>query len=207
MNGFSRIAEDEVLGTWLFTVGRATCADPDGGQFERYIVHHPGAVAVVPVDDDGWVTLVRQLRPAVWDDVLEIPAGTRDVDGEDLDETARRELAEEAGWQADRLQRLVSTYNSPGFSDQVTTIFLATKLTPCATDRRGEEERWMTVERVHLTDVDSLVAGGRIMDQTTLLGLYMARSVLSHIPGRVGSGPGVEPGVEPGVGELPAARQ
>lgn len=193
-NGFSRIAEDEVLDTWLFTVGRATCADPDGGRFERYIVHHPGAVAVVPVDDEGWVTLVRQLRPAVWEDVLEIPAGTRDVDGEDLKETARRELAEEAGWQADRLSQLASTYNSPGFCDQVTTIFLATGLTPCATDRRGEEERWMTLERVRLADVDSLVGTGRIKDQTTLLGLYLARALLAGDPAWAGNRTGAGPG-------------
>ncbi|MHB8218799.1 MAG: NUDIX domain-containing protein [Acidimicrobiales bacterium] len=175
---FTRIAEEEVLRTWLFTVGRATCADPEGARFERYIVHHPGAVAVVPVDHEGMVTLVRQLRPAVWADMLEIPAGTRDVAGEALDRTARRELAEEAGLEADTLRALATTYNSPGFCDQATTIFLATGLTQCATDRRGEEERWMSLERVRLSDVELLASTGRVRDQTTLLGLYMARAVL-----------------------------
>jgi len=179
IGGFTFLAGEEVLRTWLFTVDRATCADPDGTPFERYVVRHPGAVAVVPVDRDGTVTLVRQLRPAVWAEVLEIPAGTRDVTGEPLESTARRELAEEAGLEAAEMQILATTYNSPGFCDQATTIYLATGLTRCATGRIGEEERWMSVERVPLSDVESLVAAGRLKDQTTIAGLYMARALLA----------------------------
>ena len=98
----------------------------------------------------GTATLVRQFRPAVWESVLEIPAGTRDVDGEPPEETARRELAEEAGLVAERLELLAAVYNTPGFSDQRTIIYLATGLRPCPTDRAGVEEQWMTIERVAL---------------------------------------------------------
>jgi len=79
---------------------QATFESPDGRTFERDIVRHPGAVAVVAVDDQRHATLVRQYRPSVGTFVLEIPAGTCDVDGEEAEATARRELAEEAGLEA-----------------------------------------------------------------------------------------------------------
>lgn len=148
---------------------------PDGEEFERDLVRHPGAVVVVPVHDDGTVTLVRQLRPAVWETVLEAPAGTCDVDGEPPEETARRELAEEAGLEAERLRQLALVYNSPGITDQRTALFLATGLSPCATARAGIEEQWMEIEPVRLSDVELLIADGRLRDATTILGLLLAR--------------------------------
>ncbi|MDA8355205.1 MAG: NUDIX hydrolase [Actinomycetota bacterium] len=184
VKGFLRVSEERVLDSWLFSVGRATFSSPDGEQFERFVVHHPGAVAVVPVDEHGMVTLVRQLRPAIWREVLEIPAGTCDVADEQHEDTARRELAEEVGLRAGELRPLVSAYNSPGFCDQVTTIYLATALTPCATDRHGVEERWMSIERVALTELGSLVAEGRLVDQTSILGLFLARQALEGPSGR-----------------------
>jgi 8-oxo-dGTP pyrophosphatase MutT (NUDIX family) len=176
--GFHRVGEEEVFRGHVFRVAHARFTDPEGRPFERDIVRHPGAVAVVPVHGDGTATLVRQMRVAVGTPVLEIPAGTRDVDGEPPEETARRELAEEAGFTASRLQRLAAVYNSPGFCDQQTTIFLATGLEPCATSPAGVEERWMSVERVPLAHVDELVAGGRVVDETTVLGLLLARAAV-----------------------------
>lgn len=138
---------------------------------------------MVAVDDRRQATLVRQLRPAVWASVLEIPAGTRDVDGEPPEETARRELAEEAGLEAGTLRLLAVTWNSPGVSDQRTRIYLATELRPCPTDRHGVEERWMTVEQVPLDEVEAMVTDGRLMDQTTVVGLLLARGVLDRASG------------------------
>jgi len=179
-DGFKRLGEEEVFGGWLFSVGHARFTDPDGEPFDRFIVHHPGAVAVVAVDGEGMATLVRQLRTAVWRSLLEIPAGTCDVEGEPAEETARRELAEEAGLEADRMEELVSVYNFPGFSDQLTTIFLATGLRSCPIGRVGVEERWMTTERVPLAELPDLIASGRVRDGTTLLGLSLARDALSR---------------------------
>ena len=176
--GFERLGEEEVFRGWLFSVGRVELRDPEGSPFERFVVHHPGAVAVVAVDDDRTVTLVRQLRTAVWERVLEIPAGTCDHEGEEPEQTARRELAEEAGLEAERWERLGAVYNSPGMSDQRTTIYLATGLRPCATDRRGVEERWMTTERISLDDTAQMVASGRLVDETTVLGLLLAARAL-----------------------------
>lgn len=177
------MGEEEIFRGHIFSAGRARFTDPDGQPFDRYVIHHPGAVAVVAVDDRRQATLVRQLRPAVWASVLEIPAGTCDVDGEPPEETARRELAEEAGLEAGQLRLLAATWNSPGVSDQRTRIYLATGLRPCPTDRHGVEERWMTVEQVPLDEVEAMVADGRLMDQTTVVGLLLARGVLDRASG------------------------
>ena len=114
MPGFRRVSEEELLRAWLFRVDRFHLLDPDDKPFDRYVIRHPGAVTVVPVHDDGSVTLVRQYRAAVDALVLEIPAGTRDRDGEEPEATARRELAEEAGLEASTWELLTGTWNTPG---------------------------------------------------------------------------------------------
>ena len=86
MPGFRRVSEEELLRAWLFRVDRFHLLDPDGKPFDRFVVRHPGAVTVVPVHDDGTVTLVRQYRAAVDAMVLEIPAGTRDKEDESLED-------------------------------------------------------------------------------------------------------------------------
>jgi 8-oxo-dGDP phosphatase len=176
--GFRRVSEEELLRAWLFRVDRFHLLDPDGEPFDRFVIRHPGAVTVVPVHDDGTVTLVRQYRAAVDDLVLEIPAGTRDHDGEEAEDTARRELAEEAGLEAAHWELLIGTWNTPGISDQHTLIYLATGLSSIPSRPQGVEEGYMTVETIHLDDVDTLVADGSIKDETTVLGLYMARQRL-----------------------------
>jgi ADP-ribose pyrophosphatase len=178
--GFARHGEEEVFAGHVFRVVRARFTDPEGRSFDRSVVRHPGAVAVVAVDADGTATLVRQLRAAVWESVLEVPAGTCDVDGEPPETAARRELAEEAGLEAEEMAPLAVVYNSPGYSDQRTHIFLATGLRACATDRAGVEEEWMTTERVALDDVEEMMADGRLVDQTTVLALLLARGALAE---------------------------
>jgi ADP-ribose pyrophosphatase len=182
--GFRRVSEEELLAAWLFTVDRFHLLDPAGQPFDRFVVRHPGAVTIVPLHDDGTVTLVRQYRAAVDAMVLEIPAGTRDKEGESEEATARRELAEEAGLEAAHWERLIGTWNTPGVSDQHTSIFLATGLTPVETRPDGVEEGFMTIERIALADLDDLIADGTLKDETTVLGLLMARA-------RVGASGGV----------------
>ena len=181
MTGFRRVSEEELLRAWLFRVDRFHLLDPNGRPFDRFVIRHPGAVVVVPVHDDGTVTLVRQYRAAVDDLVLEIPAGTRDRGDESEEATARRELAEEAGLEAATWERLIGTWNTPGVSDQHTTIFMATGLTPTESRPDGIEEGYMSVERIPLADLDRLVAEGALKDETTVLGLYMARERLAAL--------------------------
>ena len=168
----------------------ATFEAPDGEQFTRDIVRHPGAVAVVPVTRRGTVVLVRQYRAPVDRELLEVPAGTRDVPGEPAVATAARELQEETGLQAGRLEHLCTFYNSPGFCDEETVLFLATDLQTVPDGREGIEERHMTVEEVPLGDIERLAAEGTV-DGQTMLGMLLARGHLgSRLPAGDRSGDG-----------------
>ena len=107
------------------------------------------------------VILVRQYRAAIDRELLEIPAGKRDVAGEPPEDTARRELVEEVGMRAGRLELLAEFYNSPGFCDEHSFVYLALDLEPCPSDLQGIEEQHMTIERVALDDVPGLIRPGR----------------------------------------------
>jgi ADP-ribose pyrophosphatase len=178
-SGFRSLGEQVLHRGPVVRVTSATIAAPDGSTHEREVVRHPGAVAVVPLLDDGTtVVLVRQYRSALDALVLEIPAGKCDVDGEAAERTAARELEEEVGYRAGRLEPLGVIHNSPGFSDERVIIFLASDLLAGEATPHGVEEEHMAVEHVPLTDVDALVADGRITDAKTVVGLLLARDKL-----------------------------
>ena len=179
MSRFRKAGERVVHDGHLISVAVGTFVDPDGGTFERDVVHHPGAVSVVPLLDDGDVLLVRQYRAAIDRDLLEIPAGKRDVEDEPPEETAARELIEEVGMKAGRLELLAEFYNSPGFCDEHSFVFLARDLEPCDTSAQGIEEQHMTIERVALSEVPGLIASGAIIDAKTIIGLCLAREALA----------------------------
>lgn len=174
MTAFRKLAEQEVARGYQFTMVNARFAAPDGEQFERDIIRHVGAVAVVPLHDDGSVTLVRQFRPALEVDLLEVPAGLRDVDGEPDARTAARELEEEAGLRAERITSLVRFHNSPGFCDESVALFLATGLSEVPLDRQGVEEQAMTIERIPLDAALDMVETGSITDAKTIIGLTLS---------------------------------
>jgi len=171
---FTPIGEETVHRGWFISLQRATFRDPDGAEFERDIVRHPGAVAVVAVTGDRSVVLVHQYRPAVDRWLLEIPAGTCDVPGEPPEQTAARELAEEVGLAAERLDLLTRTVITPGFCDEYTTIYLATGLHAVPSDRQGAEERYMEVVEVPLDRFDAMVDDGGVIDASTILGVGLA---------------------------------
>ena len=179
MSRFHKAGERVVHDGHLITVAVGTFVDPDGGEFERDVVHHPGAVSVVPLLEDGDVILVRQYRAAIDGDLLEIPAGKRDVQDEPPVETAGRELVEEVGMRAGRLDQLAEFYNSPGFCDEHSFVFLARDLDACDTSAQGIEEEHMTIERVALADVPAMIADGRITDAKTIIGLALTRERLA----------------------------
>ncbi len=162
---------------YVWHVSRAQYEAPDGRRFERDIVRSPGAVAVVPLvfDAEGnpSVVVLSQYRPPYEREVIEIPAGMRDVDGEDTAEVARRELVEEAGLSAGRLDRLGEILPSPGMTDSVTTIYLATDCTPVPDRRHGPEEEHMEVLHLPLTDAVEMVERGEISDAKSVVGLLL----------------------------------
>ena len=146
---------------------------PDGGVHDRDYVHHPGAVAVVPVLDYGSIVLVRQYRSAIDRPTLELPAGVRDKDGEDAAGAAARELAEETGYVADSMEHLVTVHTAPGFSNEEITIFLARGLTLHETEYDGVEEQHMTTETLTRDEVLARIAAGELTDAKTVLAVHM----------------------------------
>jgi ADP-ribose pyrophosphatase len=175
-----RPVDEEVRyrGPFLTVVG-ATFEAPDGETFTREFLRHTGAVAVVPVVD-GEVVLVRQFRAAVGRDLLEIPAGLLDIEGEDREAAAARELEEEAGLRlTGPLVHLVDYFPSAGMADHQVWIYLATATEACDARPQGVEEQGMTIERVPLADVDRLIAAGEVSDGKTIVGLLLARDRLA----------------------------
>ncbi|MPZ88277.1 MAG: NUDIX domain-containing protein [Nitriliruptorales bacterium] len=154
---------------------------PDGSVAEREIVEHPGAVAVVAVDDDGRVILLRQYRHALRDYVVEVPAGKLDEDGERPEETARRELIEEVGLDAAELTELVHFHNSSGWTDESTTVYLGTGLREASADGFAPkaEEADMEVFRLPLGEAVTMAQRGEIVDAKTLIGLLLAAARLN----------------------------
>jgi len=177
---FRKISERPVYQSSLLNVALGTFEGPGGQRFDRDLVHHPGAVVVVPYDDTtGEVVLVRQYRAPIDTELLEVPAGKRDVAGEPTEVTARRELAEEAGVEPERLELIGRFYNSPGFSDEETWCYLARGLRPVPDARHGIEEQHMTVERHLLAHVTAMVRSEEITDAKTIVALFLAQSALS----------------------------
>ena len=174
---FRRLEETVIHAGHVVTLSVARVASPSGAVLEREIVHHPGAVAVVALLEghNGYeAVLVRQYRAAVDQLVLEIPAGKRDVAGEDPKVAAARELQEEVGMSATELVHLAGFHNSPGFCDEFLDVYLAMHPVVVSDDRQGVEEEAMTIERVPLSEVPAMIADGRLTDAKSIIGLLMA---------------------------------
>jgi ADP-ribose pyrophosphatase len=158
----------------LFDVAEKRFRRADGGEVERQVVEHPGSVAILAHDEEC-VYLVRQPREAVAaDGLLEIPAGTMDVEGESERECAERELSEEVGLRAERGERLHAIYPSPGFLSEKVTIFATTGLSEQAGE--GDEDEQIEIVRLPLAEIDSALA--EIEDAKTLVGLLLLRARL-----------------------------
>ncbi len=159
------------------TVRVDTIRMPDGDQADREIVEHVSAVAVVPLLADGSVALLRQYRHAVGQYLLEIPAGILDVAGEAEADAAQRELAEEIGMQAGRLEHLTTIHNSAGWSTEQTHVFLGRDLEDVSRPdgfQLEHEEADMEVVRLSLDAAVDAVRGGEITDAKTVVGLLLA---------------------------------
>ena len=147
----------------------------NGGEIVRQYVDHPGAAAVVALDDDGRVLLIQQYRHPIRLRDWEIPAGLLDVVGESPLETARRELVEEADLHAASWEPLVSIFTTPGGNDEVVHLFLARGLTPVGeAHAREDEEADIRVEWVPLADAVDGVLAGRLRNGILAVGLLAA---------------------------------
>lgn len=148
----------------------------DGSEVEREVVEHPGSVAVLAHDKE-FAYLVAQPREAVEaDELLEIPAGTLDVEGESELECAQRELAEEAELRAEEWSLLHVIYPSPGFLTEKVTIFEATGLSPASGKLDDDEE--IEIVRLDLAELDAALP--QIRDATTVIALLRLKEMLGR---------------------------
>jgi ADP-ribose pyrophosphatase len=178
---FEVVGSTTIADVGFLALAEAQVRESGGESFTRYVVHHPGAVVVVPVTaNHESVIMVRQFRAATDGDLLEVPAGKRDVDGEEPEATAERELVEEIGWRPRRLVKLCEFYNSPGFTDEYTHLYAALELEQLeAAAAATVEEQAMTIERVAIADVEQLIAAGEIVDAKSIIGLLLTRRYLA----------------------------
>ena len=160
-----RIFEGKILSVRVDTVEL-----PQGRTSTREIVEHGPAVAIVPLDDNMNVLLVRQYRKAVDQVLLEVPAG-RMEDGEEPEACARRELEEETGYSANRWERLGRFFTTPGFSDEEMHTFLATELTPG--ESHPDEDEVIEPVMVPLASIRELIEKGEVRDAKTITSLLL----------------------------------
>jgi 8-oxo-dGTP pyrophosphatase MutT (NUDIX family) len=174
---FRRVGERQVHQGHVWRVVVADFEGPSGEHFHRDIVRSPGAVGVVPLvfDAEGnpSVVLLRQWRPPYEEVIFEIPAGMRDIPDEPTAETARRELGEEAGLAPGRLDLLTEFYPSPGMTDSVCSVYLATGCTAVPRALHGPEEEHSTLVHLPFEDALAMVDDGRIVDAKSVIGILL----------------------------------
>ena len=161
------ISSKEITSNRIFTVTQDHALDPGGFEIKRAVVQHRGSAVIMPVDDKKRILLVRQYRLPARKYLWELPAGTVDP-GEKPLQTARRELVEETGLRAKKIQKLAEFYPSPGFLTEKMTIYLATELTQGEAkpmDDERIETKWFKAK-----EIDKMIREGQILDAKTNIG-------------------------------------
>lgn len=173
----SRVVYD---GGWVVRMREDDLHRPEHPEdaFSRTVLEHPGAAIVLALDEDDRALCLWQYRHAVTANLLQLPAGLLDVDGESPEEVARRELVEEAGYEASTWTHLHSAYTSPGISQELCHYFLARGLSEVG---RGDftpehEEAEMQVGWVPVADLGAAVLEGRVRDAHLAIALLMAKA-------------------------------
>ena len=172
---FELIRSETLLQGRAFKIRRDYLKTPNGRETRLEIIEHGGSVVLIPIDDDGNLLFVRQYRHAVGQDLLELPAGTRD-NGEPFEECAAREIREETGMQAGKLQKVGEFYLAPGYSSEFMVVFLATELKDNPLD--ADDDEFLQVEKIPLKQAIQMAERGDIPDAKSLAALLLAKSYL-----------------------------
>src|SRR5690625_4100127 len=143
---------------------------PDGNFSTREIVKHPGAVAIIPVTDDGKIIFVEQYRKPLERAIIEIPAGKKEQD-EAPEITAVRELEEETGYTTDVLEHITSFYTSPGFADEIIHLYYTEQLTKLDEMVQGDEDEFVEKHVLTLDEAERYVKEQKIYDAKTIYAL------------------------------------
>jgi len=173
---FERLHSEKVFSGRAFTIRRDTLRLPDGHQTRFDIVEHVGSVVLIPLDGHGNLLFVRQYRHAAGQELLELPAGTLD-DDEPPEDCARREIREETGMAAGKIELLGGFYLAPGYSTEYMHVYLATELVHAPLQADADE--FLSVETIPLAQAFSMAEGGQIPDSKTLAALVLARPRLT----------------------------
>jgi len=160
----------------IINVDMLTVTLPNGKTATRDIVRHPGGAAVIPINENGEIYMVRQFRKPLDAVSLEIPAGKLDK-GEEPAVCAGRELKEETGLTAEKLTYLISVHSTPGFSDEVLHLFAATGLKEG--DSCADEDEFITTEKYHVDELLRMVMEGKITDAKSIIGIFLADRIIS----------------------------
>ncbi len=165
------ISEERKYSGNIINVNRATVILPSGKQATRDIVRHPGASVVVPITDDWQLLLVKQYRKPCEMISLELPAGKLD-EGESPETCAIRELQEETGFVAENIQKVMAIHSTPGFSDEILHMYVATRLTEGTSC--PDEDEFISCLKYPISQCIQMVQNGQITDAKTIIGVYLA---------------------------------
>jgi ADP-ribose pyrophosphatase len=172
---FELIKSEVLLQGRTFKVRRDILKTPAGRETRLEIIDHGGSVAVLPIDEENHLLFVRQYRHAAGSDLLELPAGTRDEE-EPFEQCAAREIREETGMEAGKLQKVGEFYLAPGYSTEFMAVFLATELKE--NPLQADDDEFLQVERIPLKKAFEMAEHGEIPDAKSLAALLLARPYL-----------------------------
>lgn len=177
---FRTVSSREIFDGHVVRLRVDTVSMPGGGTADREICGHDDAVAVVALDEQGRIALLRQYRHAVGERLWELPAGLCDVDGEELLETARRELVEETGLEADHWRPLIEIVPSPGFSTERVHVYLATGIREVPRPEAEHEEADMEQSWLPVAEAVEMIFDGRMINGIAVSGILAAREALAR---------------------------
>jgi ADP-ribose pyrophosphatase len=169
---FELIRSETLLKGRAFLIRRDHLKTPDGKETKLDIIEHGGSVIIVPIDKDGNLLFVRQYRHAAGMDLLELPAGTLEKD-EDPAVCAAREIREETGMEAGKLEKVGDFYLAPGYSTEFMGVFLATDLKH--NPLKADDDEFLSVEKMSVKDAFELAGRGEMPDAKSLAALLLAR--------------------------------
>ena len=170
------ISEKHIYTGNIISVELVTVSLPDGRQATRDLVMHPGASAVVPLNEKGEIYMVRQFRKPIEKESLEIPAGKLDK-GEDPRICAERELKEETGLSAGNITHIVSVHSTPGFSNEILHIYAATGL--MEGESCADSDEFISTEKYSVGQLTDMVLKGEITDAKSIIGILMADKIIN----------------------------
>lgn len=172
---FTHISSSIAFQGHAFRLRQDKLITPDGREVTYEIIDHPGAVTIIPMDAERRILFIRQYRPATGEVMLELPAGTLNP-GEDPLVCAHREVREETGMAARKMDKLGELWLAPGYSNEYLWFFLATDLYAAPLDQ--DEDEFIAVEPILYESALEMARQGKILDGKTMAGLQMLRGVL-----------------------------